>query len=294
MEPIRQEESPKVPDLRSLHFKDLRSFPILPKEELEQRVLEAQGGSKEALEDVVGASGRFVVSVAMKYRTRTREGLMDLVSEGYVGLVRSINKYDPVQAKESGASFLSYAIWWIRQAIEESLRGKDTVRIPQRVYTAALQILRDLGPQASIQEICELLGCSKDFAGNVQRSLVNVISGSVSLDASAPGADSPLMETIRSDWSPEDEGMHSPDSDLGQRDMSKLLKEVFDILPKEDASILQDLYGVGRGGVPCTLQELASIQGCTVTAISGRRNRALYRARKILKERSQGMAPDIF
>lgn len=100
----------------NLYLRDIGKTPILGREEELDLVTRARAGDRRALNALVRANLRFVVSVALAYRNRGLP-LGDLVNEGNIGLLRAVDRFDPAQ----GVKFISYAVWWIRQGILAAL-----------------------------------------------------------------------------------------------------------------------------------------------------------------------------
>src|ERR1051325_6943100 len=125
----------------------------------------AQAGDEEAVAALVRANLRFVISVAKKYQNRG-VSLIDLIQEGNVGLVTAARKFDPDQ----GVKFISYAVWWIRQAILSALaRQGRTVRVPlnrtadlSRIIKASEILRQKLNREPSPEELSQLTGLSVD------------------------------------------------------------------------------------------------------------------------------------
>ncbi|HEY8795197.1 MAG TPA: sigma-70 family RNA polymerase sigma factor, partial [Gemmatimonadaceae bacterium] len=121
---IRPAESDR--DILDQYFAEVSRFPLLTADGEKVLARRIRVGEHEAMEELVRRNLRFVVSVAKKYQNRGMP-LIDLIGEGNVGLMTAARKFDPDQ----GVKFISYAVWWIRQAILAALaRQGRTVRVP--------------------------------------------------------------------------------------------------------------------------------------------------------------------
>ena len=103
----------------SLYLKDINTIPLLTRKEENELAVRAAQGDKAAKDKIVTANLRFVVNVAKKYQNHGLD-LLDLVSEGNIGLLTAIERFDVTK----GFHFISYAVWWIRQAILKSICEK--------------------------------------------------------------------------------------------------------------------------------------------------------------------------
>ncbi|MEX0980344.1 MAG: sigma-70 family RNA polymerase sigma factor, partial [Gemmatimonadota bacterium] len=109
-----------------LYLKEISAFPLISREEEVRLAREIEGGNEEALETLVRSNLRFVVMVAKKYQNQGVP-LADLINEGNMGLIRAARKFD----RTRGVKFISYAVWWIRQAILQALAEQGrTIRVP--------------------------------------------------------------------------------------------------------------------------------------------------------------------
>ena len=109
-----------------LYFKDVSKSKILSKEEEAKLYSEIKKGNKKAIEKLITANLRFVISVAKKYQGNGLS-LVDLIQEGNLGLIKAAEVFDP----DRGIKFISYAVWWIRQSIMKALSGQSrTIRLP--------------------------------------------------------------------------------------------------------------------------------------------------------------------
>jgi RNA polymerase primary sigma factor len=230
------------------------------------------GGDADAMHELIRANLRFVVSVAKKYQNRGM-ALTDLIGEGNVGLLTAARKFDPDQ----GVKFISYAVWWIRQAILAALaRQGRTVRVPlnrtadlSRIVRSSETLRKELERQPSPEEIAEATGLTVE----VVQSLATLNSSDVRLDAPVEGEG----ERSLSDRFVADE-QTDPDIQV----MDQLLIEEIDralrALPPRDAKVLRLYFGLNDGREH-TLEEIGTLLGVTRERVRQLRDRALKRLR---------------
>src|SRR4051812_30567877 len=154
----------------------------------------AQRGDEEAVQELAKANLRFVISVAKKYQNRG-VSLTDLIQEGNVGLVTAARKFDP----EQGVKFISYAVWWIRQAILASLANHGrAVRVPlnrasdlARIFREKERLKQELGRDPTPDELSR----ATDLTPELIESLQTLNAAEIRLDAPiGDGEDSQLVE----------------------------------------------------------------------------------------------------
>ena len=107
-------------ELLSYYMRDINSIPLLTREEEFDLAVKAKNGDKVAKDKIVKSNLRFVISIAKKYQHQGLD-LSDLISEGNIGLITAIDKFDP----HKGYHFISYAVWWIRQSILRAIYEKS-------------------------------------------------------------------------------------------------------------------------------------------------------------------------
>src|ERR1700691_5584093 len=140
------------------YLRDISAYPLISRDDevhLAQRIRESD---QNALDALVRANLRFVVSVAKKYQNQG-VALADLINEGNLGLIRAARKFDETK----GIKFISYAVWWIRQAILQALAEQSRiVRVPlnragtlHRIGKRASSLLQELGREPTHEEIAE-------------------------------------------------------------------------------------------------------------------------------------------
>ena len=264
--------SPEAASMVDLYLEDLSRYPLLTPEQEDSTARLARAGDKEALETLVRANLRFVVSVAKRYQNR---GLPfgDLVQEGNVGLVTAAKKFDPDQ----GVKFISYAVWWIRQAILASLaRQSRSVRLPLNRATELSRVLRvseglkqKLGRDPTPAEIA---GPAELEAKTVEMLLaLNVAE--VRLDAPVgEGEDSQLIDRFLVDESDVEEAV---DANMLKEHVALALQS---IRPR-DARVLRLYYGL-QGESEHTLEQIGQLLGVTRERVRQLRDRALQDIRK--------------
>ncbi len=122
----------------TLYLRDIEKIPLITRDEEYELALKAKAGDSYARERLVNGNLRFVVSIAKQYQNRGLP-LIDLISEGNIGLLTAIDKFEP----EKGYHFISYAVWWIRQAILKAIGEKSRmIRLPMNKSADLIQILQ--------------------------------------------------------------------------------------------------------------------------------------------------------
>ena len=122
----------------TLYLRDIEKIPLITREEEFELALKAKAGDSYARERLVNGNLRFVVSIAKQYQNRGLP-LIDLISEGNIGLLTAIDKFEP----EKGYHFISYAVWWIRQSILKAIGEKSRmIRLPMNKSADLIQILQ--------------------------------------------------------------------------------------------------------------------------------------------------------
>ncbi|MFO7896556.1 MAG: sigma-70 family RNA polymerase sigma factor [Candidatus Cloacimonadales bacterium] len=161
------------------YLKDIAHIDPLSREEEHELAIKAQSGDKAAFEKLVRSNLKFVVTVAAKYQNKGLS-LAELISEGNVGLIKAIKKFDP----EKNIKLISYAVWWIKQTILLALAEKtDLIRIPlgktnsvNKIKMAKAKIFSELGRPATNEEIAAKADLSVDEVARVADQVVDTFS----------------------------------------------------------------------------------------------------------------------
>ena len=242
--------------LLTAYLRDISRYKILECSEINELIEKAQQGDKIAREKVVNANLRFVVTVAKQFQNRGLP-LMDLISSGNEGLMKAVDKFDT----KRGVTFLSYAIWWNRQSIYNSIywQAKE-IRLPmsQQLLVNTITDCIDTflkehhrNPSSiEISEITEIPVEQIDFLAQFSNKLVSVddfIGGDEENSQVCdviPGDEEPLEDIVNKQYvTDEIKGMLSR---LTIREHD-LLCMYFGIgMPKVNAKVIADMYGVGN------------------------------------------------
>ncbi|MDW3195794.1 MAG: RNA polymerase sigma factor RpoD/SigA [Cytophagales bacterium] len=226
---------------------------ISPEEEviLAQRI---QAGDQIALEKLTKANLRFVVSVAKQYdRGIHNLTLGDLISEGNIGLMRAASKFDP----SKGFKFISYAVWWIRQAIMSAIsQHSRAVRQPMNRVNSYNQVMRSVSEleqkyqrEPTDEEIAEALDFNEDFV----REIRHVGNRTSSLDAPILAeSTSTLADMLQDQESPD------PEANALLSSVKMDVEMVLNSLTDREAIVLELLYGL-KGSRSMTAEEIATL-----------------------------------
>jgi len=223
---------------------------ITPAEEpiLAQRIRE---GDAAALDKLVRANLRFVVSVAKQYQNQGLS-LLDLINEGNLGLIKAAKKFDETK----GFKFISYAVWWIRQSILQALAEQARiVRLPlnklgalNKIKKAFVQLEQKYEREPSAEELSEILEMTEDQVSDT----LGVSGRAVSVDAPFDSKDdqSNLLDVLSNPNSP------SADTDMIAESMQQDIIRSLNTLPSKESDVLKLFYGIGHSRAH-TLEEIS-------------------------------------
>ena len=259
-------------DILDQYLYEVSQTPLLTQPQEIAIARKVRTGDEEAMQELVKRNLRFVISVAKKYQNRGL-ALTDLIGEGNVGLLTAARKFDPDQ----GVKFISYAVWWIRQAILAALaRHGRTVRVPlnrtadlSRIIRTAESLRQEFGREPTPEEIAKTVGLALD----VVQSLAALNTVDVRLDAPLdPEGDRSMIERFIVD-----EQSNAEEQAMDQF-LSEEIERALRTLPPRDARVLRLYFGLD-GGREHTLEEIGGMLGVTRERVRQLRDRALKRLR---------------
>jgi RNA polymerase primary sigma factor len=265
------------------YLRDVSRHELITPEREKELGARAQKGDQEAIQELARANLRFVISVAKKYQNRG-VSLTDLIQEGNVGLVTAARKFDP----EQGVKFISYAVWWIRQAILASLANHGrAVRVPlnrasdlARIFREKERLKQEKGREPNTDELAEATHLTPELV----ESLQTLNAAEIRLDAPiGDSEDSQLVERFITEEAAE------PEVEVESRLLTETITAALSTLEARDAKVLRLYFGL-EGEREHTLEEIGNMLGVTRERIRQLRDRALRR----LREGEKGNALESF
>ncbi|MCG6987546.1 MAG: RNA polymerase sigma factor RpoD/SigA [Gemmatimonadetes bacterium] len=265
------------------YLRDVSRHELITPDREKELGARAQKGDEEAIQELARANLRFVISVAKKYQNRG-VSLTDLIQEGNVGLVTAARKFDP----EQGVKFISYAVWWIRQAILASLANHGrAVRVPLNRASDLARIFREkerLKQEKGREPTTDELAVATDLTPELVESLQTLNAAEIRLDAPiGDSEDSQLVERFITEEAAE------PEVEVESRLLTEAITEALSTLEARDAKVLRLYFGL-EGEREHTLEEIGNMLGVTRERIRQLRDRALRR----LREGERGSALESF
>ena len=256
-----------VPAAIDLYWRDIKGAEPLSREKEVEFFRRAKAGDEKARQALVLANLRFVVSVAREYKDYGLS-LIELISEGNIGLMEAVKRFDETR----GFKFITYAVWWIRQAILKALAEQGRIARPpmsqindlQKVEKESGLLAQQLGRAPTFEEIAARV----DLSFERTRNAFAVSQQDVSLDAPAfPDEETTLMQVFASAEPGIDE--HFADNEVRQSVASCL-----EILDSRESQIVRAYFGLDDTE-PMTLEEIGNAMGVTRERVRQLRNRAL-------------------
>jgi RNA polymerase primary sigma factor len=266
-------------NILAMYLKEINRIPLLTREEEDTAARDAAKGNRIARDKLVNSNLRFVVNVAKKYQGQGLP-LSDLISEGNIGLLNAIERYDV----DKGYHFISYAVWWIRQAILKAICEKSRmIRLPLNRANELVQIEKarklvrtDNNTDSEITEVARLL----DMDASQVSDLINISRDLVSLE-------NPIYtdrdSSILGDFI-EDENYTTPDDHAVKVTLQDDIETVLSTLNKKEADIIRFRFGLGNS-VPMSLKEIGDRFNLTKERIRQIEKKALKRLQHPSRQR---------
>ena len=255
-----------------LYLREIGETPLIKAEEEVELAKRIRQGDQKALEKLTKANLRFVVSVAKQYQNQGLS-LADLINEGNIGLIKAAKRFDETR----GFKFISYAVWWIRQAILQALAEQSRiVRLPlnrvgtlHKIGKVSSSLQQEFGREPSPNEIAVELSLSE---GEVSDTL-KISNSHLSLDAPfSTSDDNSLIDVL------EDEMQPSPDESLLSESLRVEIEKALDTLTPREAEVINLYFGLNHEK-PLTLEEIGARFSLTRERVRQIKEKAIRRLR---------------
>ncbi len=264
----------------TFYLKSISKIPLLSPEEEKEIARKAKEGDREALEKLIKSNLRFVVNVAKNY---SGYGIpfQELISAGNIGLIEAAKRFDP----DRGVRFISYAIWWIKQSILQTIQSqKDVIKIPQKtqnlsikIDTAYLELKEKLNREPKYSEIKEYLqereGIEVDE--DTIESYLLIKRHSVSLDTPVDMEEGTFFIDLVSKHSTKD-----IEENIVRESIEKEVEYILSHLSDRERYIIINRFGL-HGKEPKTLREIGKELGISRERVRQIEIRALKKIRAL-------------
>lgn len=256
------------------YLQEIGKVPLLSMDEEAELARRIRQGDEEALEKLVKANLRFVVSVAKQYQNQGLP-LTDLISEGNLGLIKAAKRFDETR----GFKFISYAVWWIRQSILQALAEQSRiVRLPlnrvgalNKINKVFARLEQEYEREPSPEEIAEAMQGTltpEEIAEIMRQS-----GRHVSLDSPiAPGEETRFIDVL------ENPDLPQPDQVLMYESLRQEISKALATLEDREAQILRMHFGIDQR-YPMTLDEIAEKLGLTRERVRQIKEKAIRKLR---------------
>jgi RNA polymerase primary sigma factor len=260
-----------------LYLREIGQVKLLTPQEEVELAARIKKGDKKAREQMIKANLRLVVKIARDY-----EGiglpLLDLISEGNIGLMKAVERFDPAK----GGKLSTYGSWWIKQSIKRALANQSkTIRLPvhlvdkiSKMRRTSMRLQEELGREPTDEELGEELGTTASRVAQMRMAAIRPAS----LDAPIGDEDSNNFAEVV-----QDESADTPYEQLEEKTVTRMLQEMVKTLDPREATILRARFGLD-GGSQKTLEEVGQKFGVTRERVRQIQNIALRKLRKMIEK----------
>ena len=262
-----------------LYLREIGETPLITAQQEVELARRIKQGDQLALEKLTKANLRFVVSVAKQYQNQGLS-LADLINEGNIGLIKAAKRFDETR----GFKFISYAVWWIRQAILQALAEQSRiVRLPlnrvgtlHKIGKISSSLEQEYGREPSPDEIAKEL----DLSAVEVSDTLKISNSHLSLDAPfSVSEDNSLMDVL------EDEFQPAPDEDLLTDSLKMEIEKALDSLSAREAEVINLYFGLNTEKA-LTLEEIGTRFNLTRERVRQIKEKAIRRLRHASRSKS--------
>src|SRR5512138_2777964 len=260
-----------------IYLREIGQIPLLTPEQEIELAAKIKKGDREARALMIRSNLRLVVKIAHDYANLGLP-LLDLISEGNIGLMKAVERFDPAK----GGKLSTYGTSWIKQSIKWALANQSkTIRLPvhlvdkiSKMRGVSMWLQEEFGREPTDEELAEELGISASRVAQMRTAA----SRPASLDAPIGNEDSnDFAEVV------EDEGAQTPYEQLEDKTVTRMLQEMVKTLDQREATILRYRFGLD-GGSEKTLEEVGERFGVTRERVRQIQNIALNKLRKMIEK----------
>ena len=264
-------------DTMKLYMQSIGQFRLVTQKEEAQLAKRIAKGDQEARDILISSNLRLVVKIAHDFKGLGLP-LLDLISEGNIGLMRALEQFDP----SKGAKLSSYAAWWIKQSMRRALANQArTIRIPVqsaskigKIQNAKAKLTQTLGREPTDKEIATEINLTERTVTGLRQGKASTIS---LFDPIQNGAEGEFKDII-----PDDKTI-APNDIIQDDETLQLMMKMVAKLPERERVILKLRFGLD-GGKPKTLEEVSHAIGRTRERVRQIQNQALERLRAAIEE----------
>jgi RNA polymerase primary sigma factor len=261
-----------------IYLRDIGRVRLLTPQEEIDLAARIKKGDREARALMIKANLRLVVKIAHDY-VNLGLPVLDLVSEGNIGLMKAVERFDPAK----GGKLSTYAAWWIKQSIKRALANQSkTIRLPvhlidkiSKMHRVALRMSEELGREPTDDEVAEEIGLSRSKVSQLKTAATRPTS----LDAPIGDGDSTEFGEIVGD-----DDAQTPFELLRDKNLRDELKDLLKVLDERECTIIFQRFGLD-GGKPKTLEEVGKRFGVTRERIRQLQNIAVAKLRAALSKK---------
>ena len=266
-----------------IYLREIGQIPLLtPKDEI-RLAARIKKGDKQARAQMIKANLRLVVKIAHDY-SNFGLPLLDLISEGNIGLMKAVERFDP----KKGGKLSTYAAWWIKQSIKRALANQaKTIRLPvhlvdkiSKMKRAGHKLSEKLGREPTDQELADLLGLTRQKVAQLRTISIRPAS----LDAPIGDDDATEFSEIVGD-----EAALTPFELLRDKTLRQEVRDILEELEPREAEILTMRFGLD-GGKPKTLEDVGRKFKVTRERVRQIQNIALTKLRRVMEKQDRPQA----
>src|SRR6187397_2289055 len=260
-----------------IYLREIGQIPLLTPDQEIELAAKIKKGDREARALMIRSNLRLVVKIAHDYANLGLP-LLDLISEGNIGLMKAVERFDPAK----GGKLSTYAAWWIKQSIKRALANQSkTIRLPvhlvdkiSKMRRTAMRLQEELGREPTDEELGDELGISASRVAQMRMAAIRPAS----LDAPIGDEDSNNFAEVV-----QDEAADTPYEQLEEKTVTRMLQEMVKTLDPREATILRARFGLD-GGPQKTLEEVGQKFGVTRERVRQIQNIALKKLRRMIEK----------